>query len=375
MKALFLIFHGFEEYNGISKKILYQIQALKDLGIKTYTCYYDVTDDNYSKWFIDENELLNLGKGTFAKIKKRIYYKHITDFVQNEKIDIIYIRSYHNANPFTIHFVKSLKKKGAKVVMEIPTYPYDQEYITRAMKNHLAIDRIFRNRLSRVTDAIVTFSNEPFIFGQRTICISNGINFSAIKMKEKKNDTTPNALHLIGVAEVHFWHGFDRIIEGMARYYNEKQDYKVYFHIVGQLTGEREKSEILKPITDNHLESYIILHGAKSGTELDDLFSIADMGIGSLGRHRSGITHIKTLKNREYAARGIPFIYSEIDDDFENMPYILKMSADDSPIDITNLIHFYKSKEWNAQEIRDSIKHLAWKEQMKKVIDGIFNTR
>ncbi len=37
------------------------------------------------------------------------------------------------------------------------------------------------------------------------------------------------------------------------------------------------------------------------------------------------IFKIKTLKNREYAARGIPFIYSEIDDDFENMPYIIKV--------------------------------------------------
>ncbi len=35
------------------------------------------------------------------------------------------------------------------------------------------------------------------------------------------------------------------------------------------------------------------------------------MGIASLGRHRNGITRIKTLKNREYAARGIPFVYSE----------------------------------------------------------------
>ncbi|MEG2480028.1 MAG: hypothetical protein RSA50_07120, partial [Mucinivorans sp.] len=43
----------------------------------------------------------------------------------------------------------------------------------------------------------------------------------------------------------------------------------------------------------------------------DDLFEQADIAIGSLARHRSGITTIKTLKNREYAARGIPFIYSE----------------------------------------------------------------
>ena len=56
------------------------------------------------------------------------------------------------------------------------------------------------------------------------------------------------------------------------------------------------------------------------------------MGIGSLARHRSGIDKIKTLKNREYAARGIPFVYSETDDDFEHQPYILKAAPDDSPL-------------------------------------------
>ena len=36
MKALFLIFHGFEEGNGISKKIRYQIKALKEEFMKIY---------------------------------------------------------------------------------------------------------------------------------------------------------------------------------------------------------------------------------------------------------------------------------------------------------------------------------------------------
>ena len=69
-------------------------------------------------------------------------------------------------------------------------------------------------------------------------------------------------------------------------------------------------------------------------TTLDQLFSKADMGIGSLGRHRSGITHIKTLKNREYAARGIPFVYSEIDADFDHCNYVLKVPANETPINI-----------------------------------------
>ena len=42
MKALFLIFHGFNEANGISKKIRYQVKALKDCGVDVRLCHYDV---------------------------------------------------------------------------------------------------------------------------------------------------------------------------------------------------------------------------------------------------------------------------------------------------------------------------------------------
>lgn len=93
------------------------------------------------------------------------------------------------------------------------------------------------------------------------------------------------------------------------------------------------------------------------------------MGIGSLGRHRSGITHIKTLKNREYAARGLSFVYSEIDSDFEGKPYILKVPADESPVDIDQIINFHQKMKLEPIEIRNSICNLSWDTQMQKVLD------
>ena len=94
-----------------------------------------------------------------------------------------------------------------------------------------------------------------------------------------------------------------------------------------------------------------------------------------MARHRSNITDIKTLKNREYAARGIPFMYSEIDSDFENKPYILKATADESSIDIQKIISFYDQCTCTPLEIRNSIKNLSWKIQMQKVVDEVLNNR
>ena len=95
------------------------------------------------------------------------------------------------------------------------------------------------------------------------------------------------------------------------------------------------------------------------------------MGIGSLARHRSGITHIKTLKNREYAARGLPFIYSEMDSDFEGKPYILKAKADESPIEIPAILEFHRGQTLSPCQIRESVLSLSWESQMSKVLSEI----
>ena len=366
MKALFLIFHGFNPANGISKKIHYQVNGLKACGVDTRLCYMDETTGRKLR-MVDNHVLRDYGSGLKSKLLKRTEYSSIIEYARKERIDFVYMRSDHNANPFTIHMVRKLKETGIKVVMEIPTYPYDQEYESLSRRKFLFIDQCFRKILARQLSGIVTFSDYPIIFGKPALQISNGVDFSQIPLKRKINDTN-HELHLIGVAEIHYWHGFDRLVRGLANYHQTHPSYKVYFHIIGEFFGEREKKEILPVIKQHGLEEYIILHGARHGKELDDLFEQADMAIGSLARHRSGIIHIKTLKNREYAARGLSFIYSEIDSDFENKPYILKAKADESPIDIYQIIEFYKWQKLSPEQIRNSILSLSWKSQMNKVL-------
>ena len=367
-KILFLSFSGYSDHDGISKKKLAQIKGLKECGCSVVNCYYTVNHENGDRlWMADDNVLANLGSGIWAKIRKRIDYTTIINYIKKQQIELVYMRSEHNASPFLIRFVKQLSSLGVKTVMEIPTYPYDQEYITFESKCFLFIDRVFRKRLAKELHAIVTFSNQKKIFGQRTIQISNGIDFESLKLKRNQNRV--DELHLIGVAEIHYWHGFDRVVAGLADYYSRGPvDCRVYFHIVGDFSGEREKNEILPLIEEYHLEKFVILYGSLYGPDLDLLFDRSDIGIGSLGRHRSNITYIKTLKNREYAARGIPFLYSEIDDDFEKMPYILKVPADESPINTNRLIEFKRLVNETPEKIRNTVKHLSWKNQMEKVL-------
>lgn len=373
MKGLFLIFHGFEDSNGISKKIRYQVKALKECGMDIRTCWLDDTD-NRKRRMTDNEVLADYGGGIKGKILKRIEFKSIVNYVKKEKIEFIYIRYVHNASPFTIRLIKQLKKNGARIVMEIPTYPYDQEYkgLPFPYQRILFFDKCFRERLAKHIDKIVTFSDYEMIWNRPTIRISNGIDFSEIKTKSVINDTS-QVLNLIAVATIHPWHGFDRAITGLAEYLRQGDVLpEVHLHIIGSAVPGviRQYKELA---TQLKLQEYVHFYGPLFGEKLDRMFDICDFGIGSLARHRSKIDKIKTLKNREYAARGIPFIYSETDDDFEQMPYIMKATADESPLDIKRIVAFYQSLKLNPQEIRNTISQtLSWEKQMQQVINETF---
>ena len=62
MKTLFLIFHGFDKANGISKKIHYQVKALKKCGADVRLCYYDTTPFGNRRLMIGDEVMADFGK-------------------------------------------------------------------------------------------------------------------------------------------------------------------------------------------------------------------------------------------------------------------------------------------------------------------------
>ena len=377
MKILFLVYHGFSEHSGISQKIHYQVKGLKENGHDVRLCYYGFSPDGHRCRYIDDDVLKDYGTGKMAAIRQRMDYNRIFDYCVRESIEFVYARSFMNASPWLISLYKKIYQAGIHAVTEIPTYPYDQEFMgyTKIERTGLKIDQLFRNTLYKYMDAIVTFSDAKEIFGQRTINISNGVDFDSIPLHNFQPSTLNSQLHLIGVAEVHPWHAFDRVIAGIGEYYRkfkvQSSKFKdVYFHIVGGVHPYHMEHDFQPLIEKYGIQDKIIFHGTLFGQELDNVFNQCQFAIGSLGRHRSGIITIKTLKNREYATRGIPFIYSEQDSDFDSQPYVLKAPADESPINIQKIVDFMKDFSMKPEEIRKQ-----WKYQMQKVVDTVFNPR
>ncbi len=372
MKVFFLHFFDFSPSNGISKKIFAQICALEQCGCEVLLCHTKIEKNGTQKRVCGDDVIDDFGDGFLGRIIKWFRFAPLTRYIIDNNPDLLYVRSFYNATPSFVKMLKDLKSAGVKIVMEYPTYPYNGEFAKIPLKNKIPyyFNKYYGRKLKKYVNYIVTFSDYKSIEGIETIRISNGIDFSAVKVIDRQENLS-GTLNLIGVAEIHYWHGFDRVIRGMADFYCKNPDKRVLFDIVGE--GVEDDLNYLKNLTKElNLANYVTFHGNQYGPELDTLFDKADFGIASLARHRSGISKLKTLKNREYAARGIPFIYSEIDDDFEEMPYIIKAPADDSPIDIHAIADFHSNLKMTPEQIRETVSGtLSWKVQMQKVIDSI----
>ena len=356
-KILYLTTWPFEneKNNGICKKINMQVKVMEENSFAV-----DLSYIKSGKTYLRKDHIeMNLGKnGKFGKIKAHYYlYRQL----KKEEYNKVYIR-YGMADPLFIQLLKLLKKSNdAKILVEIPSYPYDKECSKLFMDQvNFTIDRIYRKKMVKFVDRIVTFSDDKSIFGIKTIRISNGIlvdNVRKRKVRQGKRD-----IHLIAVAQFAMWHGCDRLINGMAKYYQTEGRRKVYFHIVG---GGKILEEYKKLVSQNDLENYVIFHGEQYGDELDNIYDLADIGVECLGLHRRGALMCSSLKAKEYAAKGLPILTSCEMDQFQDKEYnfIKRFPATEEDIDIDEIVKFSdeilgKDKEF-AVSVSEMIRNFA----------------
>ena len=367
MKVMFLVFHTIVAHSGISKKILAQVEGLRQNGAEVSLCSLVIAPDGRKYRALDSRPICEFGGGLKAKIRKRVDYSDIVESAREGGYDLIYIRYDINADPFTVRMMKMLHQSGIRTIVEIPTYPYDGEFRGQGlmMNLQLAIDKLFRRRFFSYCDRIVLYSGPSSLHGRPVVHISNGVDFSSVPLSQDRNGFH-GSLKLLSVANIHLWHGLDRLIRGMA----EHKHIDCELHIVGD--GVPQIIESYRTLAESlGIADKVKILGPMYGKDLDREFGWADMAVGSLGRHRSGITSIKTLKNREYAARGLAFFYSEQDEDFDNAPYVMKVPADESAIDVKALGEFLSGLKMSGEEIRQSIRNLSWTAQMARIIESI----
>ena len=109
---------------------------------------------------------------------------------------------------------------------------------------------------------------------------------------------------------------------------------------------------------------------------LDALIARCDVGVGSLGMYRFGITQGMTLKLREYMARGLPFLSAVEDPALPDDPaFALRVPNDDTPIDMAQVVAFGKNAKRDADVSRRMRAHametMSWTGVMRAVLERV----
>ena len=290
--------------------------------------------------------------------------------VKISSYDFLYIR-FALLHPMLLGWLMGIKQKWPekKILMEIPTYPYDQEPRGKAHKLALILSKWLEKKLPRVVDRVITFSNDDFIWKISTIKISNGIDVQSLSLKRKSISKIP--LQLIAVGQWSYWHGIDRLIYGMNNYYSNSNSSKpkIQLSIIGD---GPERSKYKRLVKKFHLEKWIKFFDPIWGQKLDLHYENSHIAIGNLAIHRKGVYPDASLKHRDYCARGIPFILTTYDRDFDyKLPFVRYFSVTEKAIDLGEILDFVrtiKRKNITSQDIRRYGKqHLSWEVKLKTV--------
>lgn len=347
--------------SGIEKKIFSQYNTFKKSG-------FDMRFYNpYSK--------RNILK---RKIRRRLPFFSLTrwDDFEFNNLDFIYIRKPWFMDGDTINYLKKVKRenRNCKIIMEIPTFPYDNELLSWTMIPLKYKDRYWRKSLQKYVDKIVTYSNDKKIFNVPTLNISNAmdvmidnINFS------KKYDGEINFMLCATLAN---WHGYDRAIEGLANYYKNGGKRKLILHIVGDGI---EKQNYIDLVKKYKLEENVIFYGKLYGKDLLNVYNISHIGIDSLGRHRTGVYYNSSLKGKEYASNGLPIVSgveTELDKE-KDFRYYFRVPANETPLDFNKIVIFSDRcyslgvEKTQREIINYSKNNFSYISTMKKIVDYI----
>jgi glycosyltransferase involved in cell wall biosynthesis len=374
--------------SGVQKKIYSQARWFAHYINENVDIFLTKGQTVFKETITQDGEVLHSQKlfNMNSIFEKANYYRKLVDVFQETNTDnfsrykIAYIRVIFY-DKHLLNLLMILKKQAFQAVLEIPTSTFVKEYINTPSKGWYKLLNflLYHKKIYQLADLIVSIGEMPPILKgleQKILVMGNGIDLLGVT-----KITTPRfekELHLIGVANVTYWHGYDRVIIGLWEYYRKTAERRVYFHIVGDGAELPKLKKLTKKLK---LEEYVVFDGPKHGDELDRMFDSSHVAVASLGMHRSNLKTGSTLKVREYCARGIPFVVGYEDVDFpKDFPFSLRIPSDESPIDIQKVISFYKELKKTHSDYpllmrKYAEEHLSWEVKMKPLVERIKKMR
>lgn len=298
-------------------------------------------------------------------ITKRNFLVKVLAQLTKQTYDVVWIR--HSIYGLELKsFLRKVKEMypGVKLYYEIPTFPYIEEFSGwKKIVVHLH-KMIVMPVLRNYVDQIISVNRYPTLFNLPVLHFPNGIDTSLYQTLPK-TDKTCQKLNLLAIGSLWDWFGLDRLIRGLMDY---RGSYYIHLNIAGSGPCGKELS-VLASKAEKHEQIKISFYkGCKIGQLAESTFENV-IGVGTLASHRKNVLEIYSLKHREYAACGIPFVYAGIDPDFASKPWAFQLEASEDPIDIDKLVSWFESMELHSEEIRHfAVEKLDWRERVNQLL-------
>ena len=352
--------------SGVDKKVRDQIEAFS-----AYFGMYEILIEKENA-SIFQSVLWRLPGGSWgAKYDEALdRVKSINKDING--IDFFYIRVMNPDKRF-ISFLRQLRNlyPGAKVLLEFPTYPYESSLLHSATFWPWYFKNLYHRRyLKSFVDRAVTFSPDNTINGIETIRIRNGISMedNADPGSEDQDiDSGDTAINLLAVAQFQKAHGYEMVIKSMAHYYrtgDSEKKRKVVVHMVGD---GKKKANYEKMVKKYNLEDSIRFYGFLTGEDLEHMYRIADIGLGSFEGDKTKPIVSSSLKVRGYLSHGLPVVSGSDEDAFpDKSEFFFRIPNGCELIDIESIIEFYDNlrDKHDKVEIRRLVREYA-----KRVVD------
>ncbi len=374
-KVLFLMRYPLDDDYNLKLKFNGQMRACVNLGYDVYYIGYDAS--SYYLCNVNSGEKQATGRTHFYKYKNYRstfaffdLYSALASVLKNRQFDFIYMRN----KPVTSRAVSALKKhksSGGKLIVEIPSYGVNEASLSFARRLIYRLSKKSKEKFRQLADLYTLIGNDcPDTYnGKPAMEIVNGVSLETIPMK--KQNEIGSEIHILALASMRDWHGFDRVIRGIS---SCSADEKLILHLVGQdLDGSVQKW--LSLAGELNVSSNVIYHGALYDNQLNEMFDMCHLAVGSMAFHRIGATTGSTLKVREYIARGIPFIYGYEDSALDGTEWFaIRFPADESPVDFDRVIPLIKNIYTNRDAVKEirrfASENLSWEKQLRPVFTG-----
>lgn len=356
---------------GVSRKVHDQMDALRHAGVAMDLLCMSEGKISQAAQVVDGVDT-SAPVGRWARrINHHVRFHHAMVEAARD-VDFIYIR-FQGAPIDFGRALARIRKASPDIVilLEMPSWPYHTERRGLSARLRGLYEDSGLASLRSSVDRVVTFSQSSEILGIPTLKTDNGVATETLPVLPCPEMT--DTIRLIGVANLSFWHGYDRVISGLAAYNQPKNGPRIVFDIAG---SGAERSRLEGQVRTAGLDGVVTFLGPLHGEALQDRMEQAHIGISSVGMHRLDVD-TSNIKSREFCARGLPFVIGYPDRDFgQNLAFVHHISAEDTPLDIAGLIAWYSALRqehpgFSALMRQHAETHLTWHAKMAPVVDWL----